>query len=126
MERLISILKKKADLVIFDTAPSEMLADAPVLARYLDAAVYVIRYDYAKMRQIRMGVENLSMSGIHMLGYVLNRDRSTGGGYGYGYGRYGRYGGYRHYSRYAKQFDEPEEETGAVNQKEVFTETKEN
>ena len=27
---------------------------------------------------------------------------------------------------YAKQFDEPEEETGAVNQKEVFTETKEN
>ena len=116
-------------------APSEMLADAPVLARYLDAAVYVIRYDYAKMRQIRMGVENLSMSGIHMLGYVLNRDRSVGGGgYGYGYGyygryrygRYGRYGGYRHYSRYAKQFDEPEEETGAVNQKEVFTETKEN
>lgn len=136
MERLISILKKKADLVIFDTAPSEMLADAPVLARYLDAAVYVIRYDYAKMRQIRMGVENISMSGIHMLGYVLNRDRSTGGGYGYGYGygyygryrygRYGRYGGYRHYSRYEKQFDEPEEETGAVNQKEVFTETKEN
>lgn len=135
MERLISILKKKADLVIFDMAPSEMLADAPVLARYLDAAVYVIRYDYAKMRQIRMGVENLSMSGIHMLGYVLNRDRSVGGGgYGYGYGyygryrygRYGRYGGYRHYSRYAKQFDEPEEETGAVNQKEVFTETKEN
>ena len=94
----------------------------------------MIRYDYAKMRQIRMGVENISMSGIHMLGYVLNRDRSTGGGYGYSYGyygryrygRYGRYGGYRHYSRYEKQFDEPEEETGAVNQKEVFTATKEN
>ena len=32
----------------------------------------------------------------------------------------------KHYSRYEKQFDEPEEETGAVNQKEVFTETKEN
>jgi hypothetical protein len=27
---------------------------------------------------------------------------------------------------YEKQLDEPEEETGAVNQKEVFTETKEN
>ena len=75
------------------------------------------------------------MSGIHMLGYVLNRDRSVGGGgYGYGYGyygryrygRYGRYGGYRHYSRYEKQLDEPVAEAGAVNQKEVFTETKEN
>ena len=137
MERLVAILKKNADVVIFDTAPSEMLADAPVLARYLDAAVYVIRYDYSKMRQIREGVENLSMSGIHMLGYVLNRDRSMGGGgYGYGYygshryGKYGRYGGYGHYSRYAKQFDEAEEETEDVvaetaNQEEVFTETKE-
>ena len=80
------------------------LADAPLLGKYVDAALYVIRYDYTKLREIREGVESLALSGIDMLGYVFNGDNSSGGqGYGYGYRRYGNYGSYgSHYGSYGK------------------------
>lgn len=89
---------------VLDTAPSELLADAPLLGKYVDAALYVIRYDYTKLREIREGVESLALSGIDMLGYVFNGDNSSGGqGYGYGYRRYGNYGSYgSHYGSYGK------------------------
>ena len=105
MEGLIAELKNMADVVILDTAPAQLLADASLLARFVDAALYVIRYDYTKMYTIREGIQALSMSKIKMLGYVFNCDRNSGDGkygygYGYGYRRYGSYGSYGHYGRY--------------------------
>ena len=102
MEGLIAELKNMADVVILDTAPAQLLADAALMARFVDAALYVIRYDYTKMYKIREGIQDLAMSKIKMLGYVFNCDRNSGDGkygYGYGYG-YRRYGSYGHYGRY--------------------------
>ena len=62
MGALIKALKSKYDIIILDTAPSELLADAP-LGQHADAALYVIRYDYTKLREIREGVESLALSG---------------------------------------------------------------
>lgn len=105
MEGLIAELKNMADVVILDTAPAQLLADAALMARFVDAALYVIRYDYTKMYKIREGIQALAMSKIKMLGYVFNCDRNSGDGkygygYGYGYRRYGSYGSYGHYGRY--------------------------
>lgn len=98
MKTLIENLSKKADMVILDTAPSDLLADAPLLAKFVDAACYVVRYDYAKMRQIRSGVQALDMSGVDIIGYLFNADESEQNrGYGYGYRSYGGYGGYGNY-----------------------------
>ncbi len=97
MEKLLSALETTAEYVILDTAPSGLLADAPVLAKYADAAVYVVRYDYTRLRQIREGVEALGLSGVHLLGFMFNGDnrgKTRGYGYGYGYG----------YSRYASAY----------------------
>ena len=100
MGQLIQYCKNKADIVILDTAPSGLLADAPILAKYVDSAVYVIRHDYTKMRHIREGVQALAMSGIKILGYIYNDDSSGKEGYGYGYNYgYKRYGGYMRYGR---------------------------
>lgn len=102
MEGLIAELKNMADVIILDTAPAQLLADAALMARFVDAALYVIRYDYTKMYKIREGIQALAMSKIKMLGYVFNCDRNSGDGkygYGYGYG-YRRYGSYGHYGRY--------------------------
>lgn len=100
MSQLVETLERQADIVILDTAPSELLADAPALAKYVDAALYVVKYDYAKIRQIRTGIQALAMSGVDIIGYTFNSDR-TGQqrGYGYGYQKYG-YGGYSHYGNY--------------------------
>ena len=103
MKKLIDMLKEQAEVVILDTAPSELLADAPTLGKFVDCALYVIKYDYAKLRQIRDGIRALDMSGVNILGYVFNGDRSSGGGaygYSYGYKRYGGYGGYGGYGHY--------------------------
>ena len=99
MRSLIRRLGENADMVILDTAPSDILADAPLLAKFVDAACYVVRYDYAKIRQIRRGVQALSMSGVDIIGYLFNADESEQNhSYGYrGYGGYQGYGNYGHY-----------------------------
>lgn len=107
MGELLRKLRRQADYIILDTAPAELLVDASLLARHVDAALYVIRADYTKMTKIRSGIESLSLRGVDILGYVFNgdtriKDGRYGYGYGYGYGRYSRYGRYSHYSRYGK------------------------
>lgn len=109
MQQLIELLQSHADIVILDTAPSDLLADATALARFVDAAVYVVKYDYAKKRQVRGGIQSLNLSSIDILGYVLNADKTVKGnryGYGYSYKRYGNYGHYGVYSKLGKPVDD--------------------
>ena len=101
MKTLIKLVRDMADYVILHTAPAELLVDASLMARYADAALYVIRYDYTKMNKIRGGVEALALRKVDIIGYIFNGDMSRKEGrYGYGYGTYGGYGRYGRYSRY--------------------------
>ena len=98
MESVIRSLERMADIVVLDTAPAGLLADAVALAKYVDSAIYVVKHDYAKKGQIRDGVQALSMSGIKILGFVFNGDKNKkSGAYGYGYRRYGYGYGYGYY-----------------------------
>ncbi|MBR5474882.1 MAG: polysaccharide biosynthesis tyrosine autokinase [Lachnospiraceae bacterium] len=107
MQTLIQTLESRADIVILDTAPADLLADASNLARFVEAALYVVKYDHTKVRHIRGGVQALSMSGIHILGYVFNADKSARNrSYGYGYGAYGNYGHYGRSSRVGQRADD--------------------
>ena len=98
MKNLISQMREVADVIILDTAPSAMLADASAAANIADCALYVIKCNYARIRHITEGIENLADSQTRIVGCVLNGVSRTSdasyGGYGYGYGRYGygRYG----------------------------------
>lgn len=96
MDALVEKLCERADVVILDTAPAQLLADASMMARFVDAALYVIRYDFTKMGRIREGIQSLNISGINMLGYIFNGDASAKNrrynySYGYSYGHYGYY-----------------------------------
>lgn len=121
MRALVEVLKKQADIVIFDTAPAGILADAPVIARYVDAALYVVRYNHTKLRHIRNGVQSLNMSGVDILGYVFNSDVTARGGkygygYSYGYGKYGSYGKYGNYGSYGSYGGRGKEEIGKTDE----------
>ncbi|MGN0263281.1 MAG: polysaccharide biosynthesis tyrosine autokinase [Oliverpabstia sp.] len=100
MKNLLDKLEEMADIVVIDTSPSAVLVDALVLARYVPMALYVVKYDYAKVRYVLEGIEELADTGVDILGCVLNE-----GKYGTvqtGYSGYGRYSRYRYgYSRYA-------------------------
>ena len=118
MEEVIEVLRGRADYVILDTAPAELLADASQLAKFVDSVLYVIRCDYTKMNKIRAGIETLTMRNVNIMGYVFNGDVNPklnryGYGYGYGYGRYGSYGRYGHYGSYGR-YGKKHKDTGKM------------
>lgn len=83
-----------ADYVIIDTPPVGMLADATIIAKYADSAVFVVRQDAVRKDRVVEAVQNLSQTGVHMAGCVLNYVKAGISSYGrrkYGYG-YGSYG----------------------------------
>lgn len=114
MGELIEQMRQAADIIILDTAPSAMLADASAVARYADCALYIMKCNYARIRHITEGIENLADSGIRILGCVLNgvshATDAAYSGYGrYGYGRYG-YGRYGYGYGAGRRREEEEDE----------------
>ena len=116
-ERLLSSSRTKnmiaqaasmADYVIIDTPPAGMLADASIIAKYADTAVFVVRQDGVRKDRVLESIQTLSQTGISIAGAVLNYARagiSSYGkgkyGYSYGYGAYG-YGKRNSGRRYRK------------------------
>lgn len=99
MQELLERVSKEYDYVIIDTPPAAMMADASVVAAYVDSVLYVIRQDYAKVKYVKEGMGLLGDSDVQVLGCVLNCAESGFGRYGYGKYSYGKYGyGYSKYS----------------------------
>lgn len=109
MEQLLGQLRPLADYIVLDAPPSGGLADASVLSQWVDAVLYVVRYDGASRGQIASALENLSDRGAPLCGFVLNGipARKTGYGYGkYGYGKYGYGYGKYGYGQYGRRSGE--------------------
>lgn len=102
MRSLLRKLKERADYVILDTAPVGMLTDTAVLAEAADAALFVVKQDYAKCSNILEGIAQLAESKIYISGCILNGAQAGLGGYGYKsyryYNKYGYYGSGSHYT----------------------------
>lgn len=90
MQKMIEALSKEADLVILDTPPSAMLADAEMITSYADMAIYVVMCDYASRAYVQRGIKELAETGIAMGGVILNggKDGSSGSYNSYGKGGY--------------------------------------
>lgn len=72
MRDIIRDMEQMADYVILDSAPAGLLTDAVVLARYVDASIFIIQKDYATKDYILDSLDNLSQSHIRILGGILN------------------------------------------------------
>ena len=95
MANLIEYAKKSFDVVILDTPPCSLLADASEISSLAECGIMVIRQDFASQEQILDGIQRLGDSGLPIVGCVLNgvkKSITAGYGYGYGYGSYGNYG----------------------------------
>ena len=107
MHKLLSELKDKAEYVILDTAPVGILTDTAVLAEAADAALFVVKQDYANRSSILEGIGQLAESKIYISGCILNGAQAGIGGYGYrNYRYYSKYGNYlagSHYGESAKE-----------------------
>jgi capsular exopolysaccharide synthesis family protein len=104
MQRVIAEARDHFDIVIIDTPPSTLIADAAILSRSVDGIVVVVRENAASRRLVQQAVSDLRRVGGHLLGVVINdvdlkRGRNSYRYY-YGYGR--RY--------YAEETQQPDTE----------------
>ena len=99
MKRLMDELKQSFEVIVIDTPPAHLFADAALLSEYADSVVYVIRHDLAGWQEIRDGMSLFIREG-RLSGYIINRTQGSVSGYGYRYGRYSRYGRYGKYGKY--------------------------
>jgi protein-tyrosine kinase len=91
MKRFLKEVKGRYDdrFIIIDATPSQVTAEANVLAKYVDAIIFVVRAQKTPRETIRRCIENLGRQKI--LGIVFN-------GYAQSYKHYGKY-----YTKYYKR-----------------------
>jgi succinoglycan biosynthesis transport protein ExoP len=81
---LFERLRREYDVVLVDTAPMMLLADARMLGRIADGAVLVLRAGHTTLAQAQVAVQRLAEDGTRVLGTVLNGwDPNTASGTDY-------------------------------------------
>lgn len=72
-------------LVIFDSCPVMGLADAPMLARMVDATVFVLEANTMPFSRARTAIRRITAAGGKMVGAVLTKYRALEAGQSYDY-----------------------------------------
>ncbi len=75
---MIESLKDKYEYIIMDAAPVGQVADTLSLNQIATDVVFVVRYDYASMQEIREAIEKLDKSGIRVVGAIVNEEQAIG------------------------------------------------
>jgi capsular exopolysaccharide synthesis family protein len=99
METIVELLKSHYDLVVLDSPPVMVVADAMIIGRLMDKTLFVVRWEKTPRKVARAALEQLQRSGTDVAGVVLQqvdlerygRIGLGGSGYYYHYGRYGKY-----------------------------------
>lgn len=82
---ILDQLKEKADLLILDTPPALVVADASIVASRVDGVLVVADSGQTRRGAAWQTVEELQRSRANLLGLVMNRVRSRRSGYYYYY-----------------------------------------
>jgi polysaccharide biosynthesis transport protein len=75
MRGIVSASRDRFDLVILDTPPVGVVADALVLSGVIDAAILVVRWGKTPRRAVEMALDRLRFAGVRMAGVVLSQVR---------------------------------------------------
>ena len=96
MHQLVEALKERADVVIFDSPPVLLVADAQILSSIVDGTLLVVEMKGTRREMARQAKALLVRAGARILGLAANKLRRVGGGYYYYY-----------YYYYGKRDEEP-------------------
>ncbi len=73
MKDLIQQVADEYDLIVIDTAPVQVVADATVIAQQVDSVVIVADTKRVRRAQLASTIEALERTGAHISGVILNR-----------------------------------------------------
>ncbi len=90
-EKLIHSMKKLYDYVIIDTPPLGSVTDAAVVSRVCDGVIFVCAAGEVKRKFVQDIVQQITATGVKLLGVVLSKAENGGRGYYNKY--YGKYYG---------------------------------
>jgi capsular exopolysaccharide synthesis family protein len=82
-EELFKILREKFEVIIIDTPPIGLVADARILMDYSDCHLYVVRANYTDKEHMGYSLNNLMLENINHMGLILNDIPLKDKGYGY-------------------------------------------
>lgn len=85
MTELLQELAQAADIVIMDSPPALMLADAGILASKADCTILVAESGQITQRALREMLRVFEIARARVVGIILNKLRVTGGDYYYYY-----------------------------------------
>ena len=86
MKQVMVELAEIADVVIYDSPPAVIVADAAILSERVDGAVFVINVGKTRREVIQQAIYNLRQAEANLFGAVLNRvSKKTHSYYYHGY-----------------------------------------
>lgn len=94
MDVFIAEAKKEFDYIIVDTPPLAIVTDTLVASRFIDALLFVVRFNYSDKDVLKL-VENMRSREVNLNLSLIVNDVVTKRSYGYSYG-YGIKYGYRY------------------------------
>ena len=108
---LIAEMRNHFDWILIDSAPVGMVSDALMVMKVVDGAVLVADQKKSKKGDVAKAVDVLNVSGVDILGFVLNNAENIRAGKGRGrYNRYERYGYYITNQAHQKALKEKKEQ----------------
>lgn len=72
MEKLLMVLEKEYNYIIFDTPPVNVLSDSLSLVKYSDGLLLVVREKVTSHMNIKNALDKFNLSHGNILGFVLN------------------------------------------------------
>ena len=92
-DKLIASVKQQYDRIVIDTAPTQAVSDAVLVAKQSDSLVYIVKADSTREKMIKAGLSRLMQAGVRIDGIVLNQvDLKAAAKYGEYTGYYDQYG----------------------------------
>jgi non-specific protein-tyrosine kinase len=86
--QIVGELQAAYDLVLFDSPPALMVADASILGSRVDATLLIGDIGRTRRGTLKQAVEQLKRGHVNVIGVVINRVAPASQGYGYMYGYY--------------------------------------
>ena len=85
MEKMLQDLKQTFDVIILDAPPALIVADALVIARYVDFAMIVVAQNVTKIEDLEKAKASLENIGGKVVGTILNKVQMSGKTYEHTY-----------------------------------------
>ncbi len=105
MKQVMSSMTEAADIVIYDSPPAVIVADAAILSERVDGVVFIIEVGKTRRDLIRQAVFNLQQAEANIFGAILNRVSKK---------RYGYYKGFNYRHEAPEEYAEKLNMTGLL------------